>query len=171
MANQSPFAALFSKFLPVVERISISAFAVGYLFKIMHYPGANEIIIISLSVLSGIYFLGAYTPPAPSSETEQKPKMGFAALLGEGIVPKTLAIGLSTTVIGILFTIMNWNGFREMLLIGCASSAGATVVGWLVTSSNEQARERLKPLFMRAIVLMMIGFYLLNKYGISTPMN
>lgn len=42
---------------------------------------------------------------------------------------------------------------------------------WLVTMSNEQSRESLKPLLLRAVVLVMIGFYLLYKYGISTPMN
>ena len=136
----------------------------------MHFIGSNELIIISLSVLSGIYFLGAYVPRMPLNETE-KPQLGFAALLGGTIVPKILGIGLSITVIGVLFCIMHFNGFREMLLIGSTSLTGATVVGWLVTSSNERNREALKPLLMRALVMMLIGYYLLNKYGISTPMN
>jgi hypothetical protein len=171
MANQSPIIAL-AKYLPIVEGISVTAFAVGYIIKIMHYAGGNELVILSLSVLSGIYFLGAYVPSAPTSEAgEQKPKLGYATLLGSTVVPKILGIGLSVTVIGVLFSIMHFNGFREMLLIGSTSLAAATVVGWFVTSSDEQARERLKPLLMRAVVLMAVGFYLLNKYGISTPMN
>ena len=170
MANQSPIIAL-SKYFPVIEGISVTAFAVGYLFKNMHYAGSNELIIISLSVLSGIYFIGAYVPRAESNEPEAKPQLGFAALLGRSIVPKILGIGLSVSVIGIEFSIMNWNGFREMLLIGSTSLAGATVVGWLVTSSDETGRQGLKPLLMRALVLMLVGFYLLNKYGISAPMN
>jgi len=170
MANQSPFIAL-SKYLPYIEGISIGTFVVGYLLKMMHYAVSNELIIISLSVLSVIYFLGAYVPRMSLKEEGQKPKKGFVALLGEAIVPKTLGIGLAATVNGILFTIMNWNGFREMLLIGSSALVVAIIVGWLVTMSNEQARESLKPLLLRAVVLVMIGFYLLNKYGISTPMN
>jgi hypothetical protein len=169
MANQSPFIAL-SKYLPYVEGISITTFVVGYLFKRMHYAGSNELIIISLSVLSGIYFLGAYVPRTPLPEEQQK-RQGFAALLGSTVVPKILGVGSSVTVIGVLFCVMHFKGFREMLLIGTASLAADSVIGWFVTSNDEQARESLKPLLLRAVVLVMIGFYLLNKYGISTSMN
>ena len=171
MATQSPITAL-SKYFPVIEGIVITAFAVGYIFKIMHYAGSNELIIISLSVLSGIYFLGAYVPPGPSREAgERKPQLGFVTLLGISIVPKILGISLSVSVIGILFYLMHFNGFREMLLIGSTTLAGATLVGWFVTSSNEPTRQGLKPLLIRALVLMSVGFYLLIKYGISSPMN
>ena len=134
MAYQSPISKL-TKYFPVVEKIMLTAFAMGYLLKILHYPG-EQLIVISLSALSAIYFLGAYAPPeAPEEGEAQEQQRGFGALLGGTIVPKVLGIGCAVSVISILFTIQHFNGFREMLLIGSTSLAAASGVG-LVTTMN-----------------------------------
>ena len=157
------------KYFPVIEGISLAGFAAGYILKIMHYPG-QEIIVISLSTLSVIYFLGAYMPPE-AKPGEEKPQLGLVALLGTTIVPKILGIGLSVSVIGILFMIQTWNGFREMLLIGSTSLAAASVVGLVSASGNERARKALGPLLLRAIPIMLLVTYFLRVYGISQPVN
>lgn len=169
MAPQPSIIKL-TKYVPVIEGICLAAFIVGYIMKIQGFSG-NEVVIISLSILSGIYFIGAYTPPPPREADEENTQKGFGALLGETIVPKILGIGMSVSVIGILFMLQKWNGFREMLLIGSTALAGATVVGLVTTLNNEKARRALGPLFLRAIPLMLVGIYLLKAYGIAPPVN
>ncbi|HCW05889.1 MAG TPA: hypothetical protein DGG95_00795 [Cytophagales bacterium] len=170
MAYQSPISKL-SKYFGKMEGIALAAFAVGYLLKILHYPG-QQLIIISLSALAVIYFLGAYVPAqAPEDGDEQSQPKGFAVLLGETIIPKLLGIGSAVAVIGILFTIQHFNGFREMLLIGSSTLGVSSIVGLLVSMNNEKARASLSNLLFRAVPLMLIGIYLLRIYGISPPVN
>jgi len=170
MAYQSPIIKL-TKYFPFVEKVSLTAFVAGYVLKMLHYPG-DEIVIISLSVLSGIYFLSAYTPPPVEDESEEKnQQQGFGALLGRTIVPKVLGIGSSVCVIGVLFTIEHYSGFREMLLIGSTSLAAASLLGLLTTMNNERARKALSPMLLRAVPLMLIAFYFLKVYGITPPVN
>ena len=171
MPYQSPVNKIYQYF-PIIEGVCLAAFAVGYLLKIMNYQGGPEIIILSLSALSGIYFLNGYIPPQQIKEEDPTAKpqpLGFVALFGRTIAPKILSIGSSVAVTGILFAIQHWNGFREMLLIGSNSIAASAVVGLITTMNDEQARKTIGPMLIRAIPLMIVGIYLLMKYGIASP--
>jgi hypothetical protein len=126
-------------------------------------------IVPSLSMLSVIYFLTGYVPRPANEDEEQPQPLGFGALLGRTIVPKILSIGSAVTVVGILFTIQHFNGFREMLLIGSSTLAVASVIGLINTISDEPGRRALGSLLLRAIPLLLIGSYLLMLHGISRP--
>jgi hypothetical protein len=166
MNNPSPVNYL-AKFFPVLEKISLAAFIIGFALRTMNIPAGNSIVTIGLSTLAVIYFLTAQIPLETSTNSEQN-RFGFIDLLGRTIAPKVLGIGSSVSVVGVQFTLLNWNGFREMLVIGGSSLAAATVVG-LVASSNDEVRKALQPRLIRALPLMLICFYLLWVYGITDP--
>lgn len=55
---------LFVKFMPFVYGIGASVVIVGAMFKIMHWPGANPMLILGLSTEAVIFALSAFQPPA-----------------------------------------------------------------------------------------------------------
>ncbi len=58
------FAELMYKtIMPKVYGIGAAVVIIGALFKILHLEGANEMLMIGLSVEAGIFFLSAFEPP------------------------------------------------------------------------------------------------------------
>jgi gliding motility-associated protein GldL len=55
-------ALLYETIMPKIYGIGASVVIVGALFKIQHWNGANEMLIIGLSVEAGIFFLSAFEP-------------------------------------------------------------------------------------------------------------
>jgi len=54
---------LYKTIMPKVYGIGAAVVIVGALFKILHLAGANEMLMIGLSVEAGIFFLSAFEPP------------------------------------------------------------------------------------------------------------
>ncbi len=53
---------LYETIMPKIYGIGASVVIIGALFKIQHWNGANEMLIIGLSVEAGIFFLSAFEP-------------------------------------------------------------------------------------------------------------
>jgi gliding motility-associated protein GldL len=53
---------LYETIMPKVYGIGAAVVIIGALFKILHLPGANEMLMIGLSVEAGIFFLSAFEP-------------------------------------------------------------------------------------------------------------
>jgi gliding motility-associated protein GldL len=56
---------LYKTIMPKVYGIGAAVVIIGALFKILHMPGADEMLMIGLSVEAGIFFLSAFEPPHP----------------------------------------------------------------------------------------------------------
>jgi gliding motility-associated protein GldL len=56
-------ALLYKTIMPKVYGIGAAVVIIGALFKILHMPGADEMLMIGLSVEAGIFFLSAFEPP------------------------------------------------------------------------------------------------------------
>ena len=54
---------LYTTIMPKVYGIGAAVVIVGALFKILHLPGANEMLMIGLTVEAAIFFLSAFEPP------------------------------------------------------------------------------------------------------------
>lgn len=77
------------------EKILAGLFLIGVIFRLMHWPGGYIAIIISLGILSLLYFpFGFYFL---SGKTFKDQVIGLSAVAG---------MFLSTPVIGILFALM-----------------------------------------------------------------
>lgn len=53
---------LYETIMPKIYGIGAAVVIIGALFKILHLPGANEMLMIGLSVEAGIFFLSAFEP-------------------------------------------------------------------------------------------------------------
>lgn len=168
MPKYSPIIYV-SKYFPVAEKISVASFIGGYFLKLLNVSAGNDIIILSLSFLSSIYFLLAYVPPNASIEIPETKSFRFFPSLSQNILPKLFGIGLSVGVMGLLFTIHQWNGFREMLLIGLSALSVASLIGLIFTINNDENRKALEPRLYRALLMIVIQSFLLWLYGLDDP--
>lgn len=108
------------------EKVLASIALLGILFRLMHWPGGAFLLIIAIGILSMVYF-----------------PFGFYFLSGRTIqqqsVPLSLGVGmgLSTTIVGILFKLMHWPGALVMLIVGNVT----VVVLWFVVRALDKKNQ------------------------------
>ena len=103
--------------------LMISLLIQGILFKIMHWPGCNEMLILSLMIISILYFIKGLLFGSHS-----KPIVNFLS-----------SFGLSILSIAILFYVMHWPGSQEMATIGTVSLVTVLIAYFLVEGNNRSA--------------------------------
>jgi gliding motility-associated protein GldL len=101
---------LFKTIMPKVYGIGASVVIIGAMFKINHFPGANEMLIIGLSVEAVIFFLSSFEPShaeldwtkvypqladdfsggKPTAQISNKPKQSLNDVFGEQISPEVV---------------------------------------------------------------------------------
>ncbi len=156
------FMTKLSGILPTIEKILLGGAAVGLIMKYQGLPG-DEILKISLSGLAGIYYLMGFMKPPQTEEaaaTEEK-KRGFLELLFSTIAPKVAWLSCSVSTIGVLFTLLNLAGSREMLMIGGSAAGLATL---LIAVGLAQGNEKVKTIsqvLYRLVPLLGISAYYL----------
>lgn len=150
------FPVFLFKLLGTLELIAIAATIVAMTLKYLQLPGADEILMIGMSVLSMVYFLMAYKPPVASSEKEER---GFGNLFISTILPKVTWTGCTVTVIGSLFGILHLHGAGEMLMVGTSVLIVCvlTSVYFIATASSQTAN--LMSIMYRAAPLCIFGIY------------
>jgi hypothetical protein len=80
----------------------------GTIFKLMHWPGANIMVLLG----TGLLVLG-YLPMILAHKLKESPK-------GEALLHLTGFVGLTVTSVGVLFKILHWPGAAVLLLGGMA---------------------------------------------------
>lgn len=94
------------------EKILLSIFLIGVVFKLLHWPMAGLLVIIPLSILAMVYYPGGfYFLSVRGSAKQQHLAMSISA-----------GIAFSIAVVGIMFKIQFWPGSALILLVGCAAS-------------------------------------------------
>jgi len=157
----SPFIAIIFRLLNYIEIIALIGTALGLALLYASLPGAQEMLMIFLSVLSAVFFLKGYEPRPVPEQKDGEPKLGFIDLLALQIVPKVAWIGCAVATTGILFRILNLKGNGELMMIGCAVlTAALLLVGIFIVSKPERS-VGLMPLVYRAAPLCLVGYYLL----------
>ncbi len=105
------------------ELIAVIPAVAGSVFKLLHWPGANILLIVGLCALA---FLQLIKAQRPETENRKKVMQHYAKHL-------TLAVLL----IGILFYLMHWPSGKLLLQIGIASFAIAVVWELIGASTAE----------------------------------
>lgn len=133
------------KGLKVVLHLAHILLLVGYLFKQLHLPGANELLILSLGVLS-VYF-GFYGYPVASASYWRHLIVGQAASFG---------------TIAILFYILHFPGWRGISIV----ASGVTTLGLGLLAAWPHFRRKLSRPFLRQSVV----FGVLSYFIAFTPL-
>ena len=145
-------ANFLSKILKWIELFGFVVVAFGVLFKIMHYAGADELIMLGLLTLSSTYFLFAFAMVQTPAQDNEKIR-GFTDLLVL-ILRKLLFIGLSVFCIAYLFALLHFPGADEMMMIGMPTLViGSFVSIILIWGKRERTRLLLHPLFRSVAVM------------------
>lgn len=129
------------------EKALSIVFIFSLLFKLMHWPGAGPLMILSLLGLAFCYFpFGFYFFSYKNFKTQN---------IGISIVFGWL---LSVSIIGILFKLMYWPGSGPMLIVGATTAfmlAGVAVI--LFARSTDLLKNYYKNLLIRTVVLLVIS--------------
>ncbi len=170
--QQNPaFVTLLSKILGFAEVVAILLSVGGLIFKAMHWTYGNELLMIGMSSLAGVYFLRAFqAPPAGTPQpTQQTPeKKGFIELLAVSIVPKLGWIAMAVCLDGFLFALLHLSGAAEMLLIGTSTLLASIAVAFVAVSTNASKYPRLIGFLYRGVPVFLLtayAFYNLSAVG------
>ena len=151
--------ALLPKILKWTEIIGLVLSTFGVLFKVLHYPGASEALLIGMLTLAATYYLFAFVMVEAPTESVQ-PK-GMADLM-PFTIRKVLFIGLAVFIIGSLFKLLHFKGANEMLMIGVGTVAVGTLVGMaLILVKRERMKVLQAPLLRCLIALVIFGISLI----------
>ena len=122
-----------------IEIVLTSLSLLSLLIYSLKINGGAEMVMISLSIHAGFYFISAYIPSDFSS--------GIFSIIAH----KVISIASSVSVISFLFSILKLTGAMEMMLIGFTAMVGASLT--LFFSTINQWNQKLTPLFIRVVVL------------------
>ena len=149
------------------EKALLIVFIISLIFKLMHWPGAGVLMVLSLTFLALCYFpFGFYFF---SDKNFKNQKIGISILFGWL---------LSIAIIGIEFKLMFWPGSQVMLLVGCMSAAVLLLAGFsLFKKSDEDLKNYHKNLFTRTVVIFVLAMIclllpnsvLINHYYANEP--
>ncbi len=151
---------LYYTVIPILEKVFAGILLLGLLLKYVNIDG-KPFMIISLSGLAGVFYLTAFKPLGAELTAEEK--QGFANLFATTMGPKLLGIGSAVLTIGILFYLMKFGGYKEMLMIGCGAVSLVLLGLGVVSLAGNKNIERLTPLLIRAIPLLLLGAYIFIK--------
>lgn len=135
------------------EKILGIIFLVGLIFKLLHWPVARLILVISLSIIAVLYFLTAFY--FFCDKVIKRQNLPFSIVSG---------LFLSMIPLGILFKSMNWPGGQIFLLIGTISAPVILIISYLLkTKTTEDLATYYKNMVTRTAVwtVLTILFYFL----------
>ena len=146
------------KILPNVQHVALLISVFGFVFSILHYPGADQLLIIGFSTLAMSYVLMAFMPMhIPASCT---------ADLYATMVYKIIYVGCSVATIGILFQFLKLNGAREILRIGSGATGVAMIVAVILITRRNDNWIVLKNAIVRGAGLLLLSMYIMRQASI-----
>jgi hypothetical protein len=135
------------------EKTLTILFLIGLIFKLLHWPGAGIILVISLSTIAMLYFPAAFYFFCDKVIKRQNLALSIISGLFLSLIP-----------LGILFKIMYWPGGQMYLLIGSVTAPIIlTVIYFMKSKTTDELATYYKNMFVRTVVLMVltITFYLI----------
>ena len=155
----NPLVTRITAYLPMAEKFFLIGLAIGIVLTLANLD--SLVLKVSLVGLAVTLFLYGYKPiDVPGKEDE---KLGFTELLGHSIVPKVTWVGCAVSLIGILFTMQNSEGARQMLFIGGTTLGIATLIIIFLTATGVKYMSVVVPVLYRAIPLLILDLYLFFK--------
>jgi hypothetical protein len=157
-----PLFLQFLKYLPAVEKILLAALCVG--IPLMIIGTDTAVVKVSLIGLAITYFLTGYRP-IDVPVRDDKP-LSFKELFGIIILPKVAWVSCAVLTIGLLFTLLGYEGYHEMLLIGCTSGGVGTFLFTVLWIGGVEHIPLVAPVLLRLVPL-----FLVDTYFLLTKMN
>jgi hypothetical protein len=143
--------------LPLIEKILLVALAIGIILALLKID--QDVLKLTLLGVAAVFFLLTYRPiDLPIKEGEQ---LGFAELIALSIIPKTLWISSAISATGISFYLYNFNGAREILIIGAPVIVLDLVLLIIFAVMGTRYMHTVAPVLLRAVPLLIADLYIL----------
>lgn len=137
-----------------LEIFSWFVFGIGFLMRLALLPLSGFLITVSLSVLSILYFVGAYFLFSKAkNEANQLPQPTSSTL---GIVGA--GVGLGAVLVGIMFSVQLWPGAKEML--GGTLVVILLILGLLFSLKNTPSRYDVSKAIRTSVIVGALGLVL-----------
>tara|TARA_R110002050_G_C8961107_1_gene514325 strand:- start:6163 stop:6777 length:615 start_codon:yes stop_codon:yes gene_type:complete len=148
------------------ELVCIIVALIAVILRLFHYPGGGPLIVLSLSLLSLLYFYGGILlfldiPIKKIANSGTFKELPTLRIVGAGLTGATLSV----MVIGLLFKWQSYPGSFSMMIIGLGSMAVITVLSFW--KWKKSAHPFYIDILKRVVVYSLIGWVLL---GIPTRM-
>ncbi|MBL0262286.1 MAG: hypothetical protein IPQ05_00135 [Leptospiraceae bacterium] len=134
------------------EKTLTIIFIVGLLLKLLHWPGAGPLLVISLSTIAMLYFPAAFYFFYDKVIKQQNLALSIVSGLFLSLIP-----------LGILFKIMYWPGGQIYLLVGTVTAPIIlAIIYFLKSKTGENLKTYYRNMFLRTSILtaLTIIFYL-----------
>jgi hypothetical protein len=128
------------------EKVAAAVFLVGVLFKLMHWPGAGPLIVVSLSIIAVFYFPLAFYFFCDKKIKHQN-------------LPLSIVSGffLSLIPIGIAFKLQYWPGAQVYTMLGMITSPIILLVTYFLKKrSSEELSVYYENMIKRTSILMVL---------------
>jgi hypothetical protein len=160
--TQTPFTSGITKYLPLIEKIFLTALIVGVILKISHID--SKVMGISLIGLGITYFLLAFKPS--DIQLQENEQLTFTHLLALMIIPKTMLISAAISALGISLYLLNFGnqqGYKQLLLIGISTIGLGTILLTFFLLRDVKNLKTVTPVLLRAIPLLLASLYIFIK--------
>jgi hypothetical protein len=120
-----------------LEIIFICLAALGLTFKVLHFPGSGVLTVLSLSLISSLYFYVGFALFNNIGFRKLFKKESYQNISSNRVVGGVATgMALSIAALGIQFKLQSWPGARVMLIFGFSSSVVITLVSLLKKSKS-----------------------------------
>lgn len=152
--EKANFGELLAKtILPKVQLIALLVAAIGIVFHYLNLSGSTDILMVGFSTLAATFFLSGFTMVKVSAGSKHSP---YALILF-----KLLCIASAVATIGILFSVLKMNGYKEMLMLGCAALGICVLISSALVGTNADNMAILKrPLIIGFPLVLVSGYFL-----------
>lgn len=152
--QKANFGELLSKtILPKVHLIALLVAGIGLVFKYLNLGGSADILQVGFSALAAVYFLSGFSMVTVAPDSKHSP---YAL-----IIFKVLYIACAVAVVGFLFYVLQMEGYKEMLMMGCGALGVAVLASVVLAAINPDNMTILKrPLFIGIPLCLLSGYFL-----------
>lgn len=124
------------------EKVFAGIFILAILFKLMHWPGGDVILVLSLSTIAFLYFPFSIYFFSDKSSKNQNLMLSIIAGFFLSIIP-----------IGLMFKLQYWPGGEFQLLIGTLAALILLVIIFVLKGHKVHLHMYYKNMWIRTIVL------------------
>jgi len=139
------------------ERYIIAVIAICLVIKYLHIPLSGVICTLLLSTIGVMYFFSAFSNQYESEVT------AF-----DIFIYKISGFASAVLIIGILFSIQHWPGFRNMLIMGLFTLLISLIYMIFQNGKRSESKPFDQWLIIRISVLIMIALgFMIDKLGLT----
>lgn len=151
--------------MKITEKILLALALIGITFSFIPFPGGSVLTVLSLSVLSLLYFYFSFALLHNIKFRNIFKKSSYAGISTIRIVGSVASgMVISTLTIGLLFELMMWPGASAMMIIGVVPALIIIVISFIKYLSGKSD-------FYKSVLVRIVPLLILTAVCMSLPQH